>query len=450
MTTTLSHRAVAPAAAAWRRDDRWGALLAVMMAALIVLMIVPEGLDYESLVHAAAPDAAGWASRGLWLASLGTGLLVLAWRTRLAWLLLRSANAWLFLFVALALASLAWSIDPALSARRLLRLVTIVVACTGFVLMAWHARRFQNVVRPVLTGVLLGSLLFGLAWPALAIHQQASAELAGAWRGLANHKNSLGALASLGLIFWCHAALAREVPLRSALAGGAVAAACLLLSRSSTSLAATGIVLVFLAVAMRAPRGLRPFVPHLVVAMAALLLLDALATLGLLPGLAAFTETVSSITGKDATLTGRTAIWSILGDHMRLHPFLGTGYAAYWTAVPTAGTDAYEFVRRLGSFFPGSAHNGYFDVANDLGWAGLACLFAYAIRQVRQSLQLLACERPQGLLYLAVFFQQAITNLSETHWFSVQSVDFVVMTLTTTALARSLLEQRLRAAFGEP
>jgi len=41
-------------------------------------------------------------------------------------------------------------------------------------------------------------------------------------------------------------------------------------------------------------------------------------------------------------------------------------------------------------------------------------------------------------LYLALFFQQVISNQSESHWFTVLSVDFVIMTLATTALARSL------------
>lgn len=435
---------------AWRRDDAGALLLAAMMWVLVVLMIVPEGLDYESLVHAAAPDSAGLLSRALWGAVLGLGGLVLVWRAGLAWLLVRSANGWLFAFLALAVASVAWSIDPGLSVRRLLRFVTIVVACIAFVLVAWHAQRFQRVVRPVLTLVLLGSLAFGLAAPSLAVHQEVAAELAGAWRGLANHKNSLGALAGMAMIFWCHGGLTREVSPGSALAGGAVAAACLLLSRSSTSLAATAAVLVFLVVALRAPRGLRPFVPHLVLMVTVLLLLHALVTLGLVAGLSAFMAMVSTFSGKDMTLTGRTEIWAILGDHMREHPFFGTGYAAYWTAAPTAGTDSFEFVRRMGSFYPGSAHNGYFDVVNDLGWAGLACLFGYAITQVLHSLRLANGERTQAVLYLAVFLQQAITNLSETHWFSVQSVDFVIMTLTTTALARSLLERRLRAAYGEP
>ena len=69
---------------------------------------------------------------------------------------------------------------------------------------------------------------------------------------------------------------------------------------------------------------------------------------------------------------------------------------------------------------------------------------------MRQCLQLLEIDRHQSALYLALFFQQAITNLSETHWFSVLSVDFVIMTLATTALARGLLERQLRSIFGEP
>jgi hypothetical protein len=90
------------------------------------------------------------------------------------------------------------------------------------------------------------------------------------------------------------------------------------------------------------------------------------------------------------------------------------------------------------------------EVTNDLGWVGLACLIAYIITFARQALVLLPLERRQCTLYLALFFQQVISNQSESHWFTVLSVDFVIMTLATTALARSLLEQRLRKIFGDP
>ena len=51
---------------------------------------------------------------------------------------------------------------------------------------------------------------------------------------------------------------------------------------------------------------------------------------------------------------------------------------------------------------------------NDLGFVGLICLLGYLTVYVRQSLQLFRSDRPQGALYLALFFQQAMTNLSET------------------------------------
>jgi O-antigen ligase len=437
-----------PYGTAWLRDDRHSLLLAGMMWALIVLMIVPEGFDYGNL--ATAPVSGGAVSRMLWLGLLALGAVIVFWRAGLTWVLARTLNPFLALFVALAVLSIAWSIDPSLSARRLVRMFTIVLACLAFVLMSWHARRCQNVVRPILTIMLLGSILFGLAFPALAIHQQTSAELIGAWRGLANHKNGLGDLACLALIFWFHAWLTREATLLPALAGGAIAAACLVLSRSSTSLAATAFVLVLLVVLLRSPPGLRPYIAYLISMLIAALLIYALAILNLIPGLGTLMAPVMLLTDKAVTFTGRSEIWTIIAEHIAYHPFLGTGYGAYWTAGPVPGTQSYEFIWRMRSFYPGSAHNGYLDVVNDLGWVGLACLIAYMLAHVRQCLRLLDIDRHQSALYLALFFQQAITNLSETHWFSVLSVDFVIMTLATTALARGLLEHRLRSIFGEP
>jgi hypothetical protein len=100
---------------------------------------------------------------------LALSAIIVLWRAGLAWVLARVLNPYLPIFVALAVLSVAWSIDPSLSVRRLVRMFTMVLACTAFVLIAWHARRCQNVVRPILTIMLLGSILFGLAFPTLAI-----------------------------------------------------------------------------------------------------------------------------------------------------------------------------------------------------------------------------------------------------------------------------------------
>ncbi len=436
------------APALWLRDDRHAFLLAALVWTLIILMIVPEGFRYADLANSAAPASGSALSRALWLGLLVLGLVVIAWRSALAWLLVRWLNPFLLVFVLLAGASVAWSIEPSLTLRRSLRLITILVDCIAFVLVCWHARRYQNVVRPVLTLVLLGSLGFGIVWPALAIHQETSAELLGAWRGLANHKNSLGALASMGLIFWFHAWLTREVRWLVALAGGGIALACLLLSRSSTSLLAAVVVMLLQLLLLRSPAGLRPYSSYFVGSVAVFLATYTLAMLQVIPGLGTLLRPISALTGKDLTFTGRTEIWAVLSDHIRLHPYFGTGYGAYWTG-PGTGSPSEEFMR-LESFYPGSAHNGYLEIINDLGWLGLACLVGYIVAYCWQSLSLLPVDRSQGVLYLGLLFQQALTNLAETHWFSVLSVDFVIMSLATTALARGFLEQRLRRYFGQP
>jgi exopolysaccharide production protein ExoQ len=435
---------------AWRRDDRHAWLPATLMGTLILLMILPEGLDYDLLNTASAPASGGLVSRTLWLGLFALSVALISMRIRLVVALLRVLNPFLALFALLAMASLLWSIDPSLTARRLYRMITILLACVAFVLVGWHARRVQQVVRPVLTVLLLASVVFALAAPALAIHQESASELAGAWRGLANHKNGLGALACTALLLWVHAGLAREAHPLAALAGVTLAGACLVLSRSSTSMAAAVFGALFLVVSLGLPRFARRGLPALIVLLVAALLVYALGVLNLIPGSGTLMAPIAALSDKGSTLTGRTEIWAILSEHIARHPWLGTGYGAYWTAGPVMGTDAYEFVHRMGSFFPGSAHNGYLEVTNDLGGAGLAVLIGYILVHAQQTLKLLRIEPVQATLYLALFFQQAVTNLSETHWFSVLSIDFVVMTLASTALARALLEQRWRSTYGEP
>jgi O-antigen ligase len=438
-------------AGAWVRDDRFSLFGAALIWALMLLMIVPESFDYTILSDpGGAPAAGSVLSRTLWAALLAASALVILARGTLASLVARRLNFFLVLFVALALASVVWSIDPALSARRLVRLVTIMLACCAFVLIGWQAQRYQQVMRPILALVLLASLVFGLAFPTLAIHQETAPELAGAWRGLANHKNGLGALACFGWILWLHGWLARELKLPTALIGLVTAAACLVLARSTTAVAAAAFVSAWLVLALRCPPRLRPYTSYVVILLLGGFCLYVLAALNLIPGVTAVVALIGALTDKDLSLTGRREIWAVIIEHIRYHPLFGTGYGAYWTPTATPGTDAYAFMWRPAKFYPGSAHNGYLDVMNDLGLAGLGCLIGYILLYARQAVRLLGVERNQAALYLALLFEQIITNIAESHWFSVLSVDFVVLTLASAAMARALLDARFRLAYGDP
>jgi exopolysaccharide production protein ExoQ len=102
-------------------------------------------------------------------------------------------------------------------------------------------------------------------------------------------------------------------------------------------------------------------------------------------------------------------------------------------------------------FWPSESHNGYLEVVNDLGFVGLIGLLGYIAVYVRQSLRLFTFDRAQGALYLAIFFLQAITNLSESAWFSANGVlPVIIVTLATCALARGLLEQNRARSLQAP
>lgn len=437
------------ALARWVPDHRYSLIVTALVSTLVVLMIVPEGFDYQMVVAGQVPTSGGFVSRLLWLGLLAGATLAVLWRSALTWLLLRTLNPYLLLFVLLAMTSVVWSIDPMLTVRRDIRLLTMLMVALAFALVAWHPRRLQTLLRHLLTSMLAGSVVFALLAPHLAIHQEASYELAGAWRGLSNHKNTFGALSCITALLWLHAGLARETRAPRALAGWVLATVCLLLSRSATSLLAATLSTLVLLLLMWAPRDLRPFTGLAVSLIALFLMLYALALLQLIPGLRILLAPMTALTDVDTSFTGRRYIWNILSEHISQSPFIGTGYGAYW-AGPTPNSPSNEFVIRMGGFYPGSAHNGYLEVVNDLGWVGLMCLLCYLFTYMVQALRIYGKDHRQGAFYLVLLIQQAIANLSESHWLNVLSVSFVFMTLATAGLGRLLLELRLRARFGQP
>jgi O-antigen ligase len=314
-------------------------------------------------------------------------------------------------------------------------------------LVGWHRKRFQELVRPGVTILLIASILEGLLFPKIGIHDPGIAELKDSWRGVTGQKNILGGLATYGVILWYHAWLQRDAANWKIALGMAVSFVCLLLSRSSTSLLTTVFSLFFLTLALRSPADLRRYTPYFVGIFGVLVALYACAALGVIPGLQRLLDPITALTGKDAhTATGRAPIWALVKAEIARHPYLGIGYGAYWTG-PIPGTASYIFVTAI-YFYAYSAHNGYLEVTNDLGYVGLACLIAYVLVYVKQSLRLWKIDRYQSALFLALVFQQGLENLSEAEWLQVTTVNFLVMTLATCALARALLDHKLQHLFA--
>jgi O-antigen ligase len=435
---------------AWIRDDRFSWVLSGIVWAMLVLMTVPK--DFVSLVADPPPPTAAAAGASfnslLWVVLFAIALVLVLWRVRLGWLLLRHLNVAFLIFCLLVLASVLWSAEPAVTVERFRRLIIIVVGCIAAMSVGWHRRRFQDLIRPAITFLLAGSLIYGLLFPTMAIHQSDQPELHNAWHGVTFQKNIFGSLATYGAMLWFHALLAKETSRGRGLLGLALSLICLFLSRSSTSLLSTVFSMFFLTLTLRSPANLRRYTPYFVGLFVFLVALYACAALGLVPALQGLLDPITAATGKNAAnASGRAPIWALIKAEIGRHPYFGIGYGAYWVG-PIPGAASYVFVTAI-YFYAGSAHNGYLEVTNDLGYAGLACLIGYVWIYVRQSLTLWNIDRYQAALFLALLFQQGLENLSEAEWLQVTAVNFVVMTLATCALARALLDQKLQSLFAQ-
>jgi O-antigen ligase len=425
----------------WLVDSKYQPAMTLVMYTLLLCTTVPF-----SVLNPEANDAVPEPNlflRILKLLLLASGVLVLIWRHSFAALLTREVNKFFIAFVVLALLSTMWSIEPAITMTRFISMLTICLVCGACVMVGWHEQRFQTILRSFLTALMVGSLIFGMIAPDLAMEHGTDISLAGAWRGLMGQKNALGHAASITVFLWVHGLLTKQVKFWQFAFGFSAAMACLILSHSSTSIFGALFSVMLLLLLLLGSKGKRRYMASVVVVFAVMILLYSLVVLNIFPSLDFLLQPVVALTGKDATFSGRTQIWAVIREHISQRPLLGTGFGAYWIGrVPTS--PSYVFITRKSNFYPTEAHNGYLDIINDLGYVGLVCLLGYLLVFLRQSLALLKIEYNQATLYLVLLFEELINNLSESDWLSSGGVAMPIVTLATFALARALMEQRLR------
>ncbi|GAC1630564.1 MAG: O-antigen ligase family protein [Nevskia sp.] len=435
-------------ATGWVRESNLAWTAAFLLGLQILLTGLANDLFAATEVKAGPSFDPSIGSRLIKLALLAFGTVVLIWRARLAMVMLRWINPFFLAFLVLVPLSTLWSISRGDTLARFVSILTMVQISMAFVLFGWHAQRMQGVLRTALTILIFGSLAYGLAYPKLGI-EQGEGTLANAWRGLTSQKNQFGQLSSFATILWLHALLFRQSKLWRIVLAGAASVLCVLLSRSSTSLLATLFSIGFMLMLYRTPENLRRYMPFIVSAFATILVVYAMAVLKIVPGLDILLEPIVAFTGKDLTFSNRSEIWVIIKEHMQLSPWIGSGYGAYWIGAKPP-SPSIVFLTRM-YFYPAESHNGYIEVTNDLGFLGLCVLLGYLVYYVKQSLQLMKIDRGQGVLFLSLFFQQAILNLSGSSWLTVNSGSaFLIMTLATVAMARCQLDDKLYDYFGRP
>jgi exopolysaccharide production protein ExoQ len=294
---------------------------------------------------------------GIAISVVGIGIVCLPWIRQivfLAW-----TNRFSLLFMLLVLMSAAWSIHPDLTIRRGLGYVlTILIA-------AYLSLRFDLIDRMKVLSAgfavsAIGSLLFVAAFPQYGIMQDG--ELAGAWRGVFMHKNHFGPVMAVAVFTELFILVADRRRSRWRFASLSTYFALVVLSHSATALLLS---MAYLAGTCFYLLWQRDKLTGVVISiMATILLFSSLFTLWVDPGFAL------GIVGRDATLTGRTEIWPAIIELIGERPMLGWGYRAMFQSddASTAVID------RVASWGVSSSHNGFLEIALELGVLGVGVI----------------------------------------------------------------------------
>ncbi len=110
--------------------------------------------------------------------------------------------------------------------------------------------------------------------------------------------------------------------------------------------------------------------------------------------------------GRDATLTGRTAIWREVLT-IPINRWVGTGYESFWLGPRL------EKMWTLADFDVNEAHNAYLEIYLNLGWIGIALLAVLVATGYRSAIAAYRLDPDYGSLRVAYFVAVLIFGLTE-------------------------------------
>lgn len=305
------------------------------------------------------------------------------------------------ILVAVCLLSSLWSINPSVTLRRTFSLAANVFfgATTVAVL---GPRRIAFVVSlacalPVFVSIVAYGLNFDWAKMENAYR--------GAARGVYVQKNVLGMYSWLALTCAFHAYRERYLRRALILLMACAAVAAVLASQSMTSVLAGAVSLaIYVALVFSSKRSLAAR------GVLAALILFAITMVVIVRPQGG--DMITTLTGRDATLTGRSEIWTYVMDAIRDRPMLGYGYGAFWAT----GGAAAHYVSDPFGFYVAHAHNGLLDTMLDLGLLGGAPISAAILAAVLVAMKgMLVRKRYDELdaLWSSLFFGLLLTSFSE-------------------------------------
>lgn len=430
----------------WVRDTRLGWWLNLLLGLSFVITLTPDAFNFSTLDQPGGlKEGYGFIARVQWFPLFAIGALITVWRRKLAWQLLKATNPFLILLLVWIFISVLWSgPHQDVSLRRAVKILGMGLVVFSYFLADWTPMGAIRVLRNACALMVFASIIFVLVQPQYGIHQGlAEPNLKGAWRGVTTHKNALGILCSMAAILWAHAWVVRDAaPLRCVLVLAAVIV-CLLGSKSTTGLVTSvssgGLVFYLLS----APPALRS--PAFILG-ALSLVVSLLCLVFIFTGIPTLSELLGAATGgvgKDAGFTGRDLIWGAVLDEVAKHPWIGTGYNAFWISTDLSSPSA-DIIRTI-KFAPLQAHNGYLEILNELGIIGLVMLAGFLAYQFWQLSKLYLLDRRVAAFGIAYLAYDMLLNISEANFLRPTFAPSLVEWVVVIATARSMLHHQWMA-----
>jgi exopolysaccharide production protein ExoQ len=257
-------------------------------------------------------------------------------------------------------ASVAWSVDPLLTARRAIPFL-LAAGFGALLALRLPPRRILFLLVAAFVVLALWSAVLAVGFPSIGL--DASTGHSGDWQGAFTQKNACGRIMVIALAAWFGLIFgaARWQSLRPWQGVVLLLFATELVlsgSRGAWLIAFT----VFCALAsIQMTRGMRPKVRTAAMAFACGLVL------ALLCWAATHFAQLAPLLGRDTTLSGRTEIWQQVWIAILQRPWFGYGFSAFWQGFSGPSWNVIVALH----FVLFHAHNGFLEIWLELGAFGL-------------------------------------------------------------------------------
>jgi O-antigen ligase len=351
-------------------------------------------------------------------------------------------NITAFLFLSYVSLSVLWSPMIGISLPRLIQLLGMMSLSMSIVIL-YQPSEFSKLLRYITATVIIISITFMILFPSESLMPGIEKR----YRGPFDHANYFGQMAILAITAWFGelklGRLERMKMFAAVVIGFSLL--CIWLSDSATSIVLVSVVLLVAFILMM--KSSYPL-SYRVIKIVGIFILFLCFAFGIFYGPELAEDAVNTgfeALGRNAELTGRLPLWSILilnlPESNRL--LFGYGFGGFWNNETGPASDLL-----YGMWTPSQAHNGYLDVMIQLGIVGLVFFIWYIIGIIKNTIEYVRLQQSEWFMLLTLILVVILQNFSETTFLRIISPLWIIF--ITCSLYVSGINSSRTSLFNEP